>query len=309
MNQYKNVFITGHKGLVGSALVRKFKNSNHNIIIADKNQVNLLNESQILQFLGDNKIDCIIHSAAKVGGIQFNINNPATMGYENSLLNLNIIESAHRHKIKKFIFLGSSCIYPRNCPQPMKEEYLLSGAYEPTNEMYGLAKTLGVKLIEAYNKQYGYNWFSVQPCNIYGINDNFDPINSHFMSANIRKFHEAKINNLNSITCWGTGSAKREILYVDDLADAIEFLLYNYIDNTLINIGSGIDHTIKDLVHLIAEIIGYNGTINWDLTKPDGMTRKLLDVSKLKNLNWTPSIDIKTGINNTYNWWKESIKC
>lgn len=304
--KYKNILITGHKGFVGKSIVKKFKTENENILTVDKNIVNLLNFKQINDFVKYNDIDCIIHSAARVGGIQFNINNPATMGYENSTINLNILESAHQNKVNKVIFLGSSCIYPKECPQPMKEEYLLTGPFEPTNELYALSKTLGVKMVEAYNKQYGYNWFSVQPSNIYGPEDNFDPINSHFIAANIKKFHDAKINNLKDVICWGTGEAKREILYVDDLADAIYFLLYNYDDTKLINIGMGIDKTIKELIHLIKSIIGYNGTIQWDTTKPNGMMQKLLDTSKLENIGWKYKTPIEEGIIKTYNWYLQN---
>lgn len=306
-NEFNNIYITGHKGFAGRAILNQFKLTNHNCLTADKNIVNLLKSEDVENFIASQNIDCIIHCAARVGGIQFNINNPATMGYENSLINLNILQAAHKFKIKKVIFLGSSCCYPRNCPQPMLEEYLLTGAFEPTNELYGISKTLGVKMVEAYNKQYGYNWFSVQPCNLYGPNDNFDPLNSHFIAANIKKFHEAKKQNLDKVICWGSGNARREIMYVEDLANAIHFLLYNNKNLSLINIGMGIDKSIKELVEIIKKITNYNGIIEWDLNKPDGMPQKLLNVDKLNNLGWKYNTNIEEGIQKTYDWWKEQI--
>lgn len=304
------VYVTGHKGLVGSSLCQIFKNKGYEVITSSKEEVNFLNKSQIDLFLKTNKPDVVVLAAARVGGITFNMNNPAIMGYENGIIMLNALQSCHENNINRVIYLGSSCIYPRICPQPMKEEYMLTGPFEPTNELYALAKSLGVKMIEAYNKQYGHDWFSVQPCNLTGPNDNFNKNNSHFFSANVRKIYEAKANNLNELICWGDGSARRELLYSLDLADAVEFLLNNYKGKSLINIGMGIDYTIKEYVEMLCEIIGFNGKIVWDTTKPNGMPKKLLDTSKLNNLGWKYKTDVKEIGQNVYNWFlnnKEKI--
>ena len=297
------VYVTGHKGLVGSALFEVFQNKGYDVITSSKEEVNFLNMTEIVNFLEKHKPDVVILSAARVGGINFNMNNPATMGYENGLITLNSLESCHRVNIKKVIYLGSSCIYPKHCPQPMKEEYLLTGTFEPTNELYALAKCLGVKLVEGYNKQYGHDWFSVQPCNITGPNDNFSKINSHFFSANVRKIYEAKENNLTELVCWGDGSAKRELLYSLDLADSIEFLLNNYKENSLVNVGMGIDHTIKEYIEILCEIIGFNGKIVWDTTKPNGMQQRLLNIDKLNKLGWTYKTDVKLIGKIVYSWF------
>lgn len=297
------IYITGHKGLVGSALYETFKNKNYEVITSTKEQVNFLNKTQIDEFLKTNKPDVVILSAARVGGITYNINNPATMGYENGLITLNTLQSCHENNIKKVIYLGSSCIFPKECNQPMKEEYLLTGNFEPTNLTYALAKTFGIKMIEAYNKQYGYEWFSVQPCNITGPNDNFNKNNSHFFAANIRKIYEAKINKQNEILCWGTGIARRELLYSFDLAEAIEFLLNTYNDKSLINIGMGIDYSIKEYIETLCDIIGYNGKIVWDETKPNGMLQKLLDTTKINNLGWTYKTDMRNIGKKVFNWF------
>lgn len=297
------VYITGHKGLVGSALYETFKNKKYDVITSAKEDVNFLNKSQIDNFLKLNNPDVVILSAARVCGISYNLNNPASIGYENGMITLNSLQSCHENNIKKVIYLGSSCIFPKHCAQPMKEEYLLTGKFEETNQTYALAKSMGVKMVEAYNKQYGYDWFSVQPCNITGPNDNFSKNNSHFFAANVRKIYEAKEKNLSELECWGDGSAKREILYSSDLADSIEFLLNNYKDKALINIGMGVDYTIKEYVELLCEIIGFNGKIVWDTTKPNGMPQKLLNVEKLNKLGWSYKTEVKQIGKNVYNWF------
>lgn len=304
MNKQDKIYVAGHKGLVGSAIVRCLQNSGYqNIITKTKEELNLLEQSKVNDFFGEEKPDYVFLAAAKVGGIMANSTTPAEFIYDNLTIETNVINTAYRHKVKKLLFLGSSCIYPKLCPQPIKEEYLLTGPLEPTNEAYAVAKIAGLKLCQYYNEQYGTNYISVMPTNLYGENDNFNLETSHVLPALLRKFHEGKINNSPEIVVWGTGAAKREFLLVDDLADACLFLMQNYTDNQIINIGTGEDIAIKELAEKIKKIVGYTGQIIWDQTKPDGTPRKLLDVSRLHQLGWKHKTSLEDGIKNTYLWY------
>lgn len=304
MDKNSNIVVFGSSGLVGSSILRRLKTDGYkNVYAPNRNSVNLAIKHQVIEYLHDCGAEYVFLCAAKVGGIMANMKYPAEFGYENGIINLNVIDSCHITNVKKLLFLGSSCIYPRECPQPMKEEYLLSGPFEPTNELYALAKTFGLKLCEAYNKQYNDNFISCQPCNIYGVGDHFDTENSHVVSALISKFHKAKIENSPTVTAWGTGSAKRELLYVDDCADACLFLMNSYDKKEFINVGTGDDLTIRELTYLIAKVVGYTGEIIWDTSKPDGMPRKVMDVSKINNLGWKYKTSLEEGLIKTYNWY------
>lgn len=301
------IFITGHKGLVGSALYRKLKSEDfNNIIVASKDELDLTDQKNTYEFFKKYKPEYVFLAAAKVGGILANSNYPAEFIYQNLMIETNIINSAFLTGVKKLLFLGSSCIYPKYSNQPIKEDYLLSGILEPTNEAYAIAKIAGIKLCDAYRKQYGANFISVMPTNLYGINDNFHLNNSHVLPALIRKFHEAKLNNLNYVELWGTGAPLREFLDVDELAEACLFLMQNYNDYGIINIGVGKDISIKDLANMVKEIVGYNGEIKWDKNKPDGTLRKLLDVSKINSLGWKSNQKLSDGIIKLYNWFTEN---
>jgi GDP-L-fucose synthase len=301
------IFVAGHNGLVGSALVRALKAKGYQeLILKTRSELNLLDQKAVNDFFNAYKPEYILVAAAKVGGIWANQNYPANFIYENIQIAANIIHHAYLHGVKKLLYLGSSCIYPRLCPQPMKEEYLLSGLLEPTNEPYAIAKIAGIKMCQSYNRQFGTNFISVMPTNLYGENDNFDPETSHVLPALIRKFHLAKINNEPQIKMWGTGSARREFLHVDDMTRACLLLMENYDHSDFVNIGYGQDLTIKELALLIKEIVNYQGEIKWDQTKPDGMPQKLLDSSRLLNMGWRPEIDLKTGITMLYNWYLEN---
>lgn len=312
----KKVFIAGHKGMVGSAILRKLSLRNDiKIITCDRSQVELTNQSQVLNFFQKNKIDEVYLAAAKVGGIQANNNYPADFIYENLMIEANIIHSAHLNDVQKLLFLGSSCIYPKFADQPMQEKTLLTGILEETNEPYAMAKIAGIKLCESYNRQYERDYRSVMPTNLYGINDNFHPENSHVVPALLRRFHEAKINQLPEVIAWGTGLAMREFLYVDDMAAASIFVLdldkSTYDKHTEpmlshINIGTGVDCTIKELTDTIAKVVGYTGDIVWDSSKPDGTPRKLMDVNRLKSLGWQYSIDLEHGLKQTYDWFLDN---
>jgi GDP-L-fucose synthase len=305
----KAILILGGSGLVGSAIIRNLKYKGYKDIFYPKSKdLNLLIQDEVCSYMSDLKPDIVVMAAAKVGGIAANIKSPADFGYINGMMNLNVIDCAYKNKVEKLLFLGSSCIYPRECPQPMKEESLLQGPCEPTNEMYALSKIYGIKLCEAYNKQYGTNFISCQPCNIYGEGDHFDLENSHVVGALINKFHKAKMENSPNVVMWGTGSAKRELLYVDDCADACVFLLEKYNDSKFINVGTGHDISIKDLALEIKNIVGYFGDIIWDTTKPDGMPRKVVDVSKINSLGWKANTSLTDGLMKTYNWYLNNIK-
>lgn len=304
MDISSKIYVAGHKGLVGSAIVRKLTASGYkNILTADKIRLNLIDQRATADFFENEKPDYVFLAAAKVGGILANNNYPADFIYDNTMIESNIIHSSFKTGVKKLLFLGSSCIYPKLANQPIKEEYLLEGKLEPTNEPYAIAKILGIKLCQSFNRQYGTNYISVMPTNLYGYNDNFDLNNSHVLPALIRKFHEAKQNAQESVTLWGTGAPYREFLFVEDLADACVFLMNNYNETEIVNVGTGSDISIKDLAELIKKIIGYKGNIEWDSSKPDGTPKKLLDVSKLSGLGWESTTSLEKGIQLTYNWY------
>lgn len=287
--------------MVGSAIVRTLKkNGYHNIITRTHKELNLCRQYDTEKFFAEEKPDYVFLAAAKVGGIVANQEAPADFMYDNIILEMNIIHSAWQNRCKKLLFLGSSCIYPGMAPQPMPESCLLTSKPEKTNEAYALAKISGLKYCEFLNKQYGTDYISAMPTNLYGPNDNYHPTHSHVLPALIRRFHEAKEAGLDEVICWGTGTPLREFLYVDDLADACVFLMNNYSGNETVNIGTGKELTIKDLAELIAEVIGYQGKIKWDSSKPDGTARKLLDISKLENLGWKYQTELKDGIRLAY---------
>lgn len=309
MEQGDKIFVAGHNGMVGSAFTRKLKeNGFNNLLLKSSRELDLRNQQEVNDFFVKEKPDHVFLAAAKVGGILSNNTYRAEFIYENIAIQSNVIHAAYLNNVKKLMFLGSSCIYPKMAPQPLKEEYLLTGPLEPTNEPYAIAKIAGLKMCEAYHDQYGCNFISVMPTNLYGPNDNFHPENSHVLPALLRKFHEAVKNNEPSVTVWGTGNPKREFLHVDDLADACFYLMQNYHDREFINIGWGEDITIKELAALIQKITGFRGNIIFDDKKPDGTPRKLLDISKLKALGWNPRITLEEGITETYKVYRETYR-
>jgi GDP-L-fucose synthase len=308
MLKSSKIFIAGHKGMVGSAVVRSLEKAGYqNLVVKDRSELDLTSQTETREFIQDEKIEVIIDAAAKVGGILANDTYPYDFIMQNMLIQNNLIQAAVENKIQKFIFLGSSCIYPKIAPQPLKEEYLLTGPLEPTNEWYAIAKISGIMACRAARKQKGLNAVSLMPTNLYGFNDNFDLNGSHVLPAMIRKFHEAKENNTN-VTLWGTGSPYREFLHVDDLAAATLFALENELEHDLYNVGFGTDLTIKELAELVQKIVGHQGEIIWDTTKPDGTPKKLMDSSKLRNLGWEPKINLEEGIQLTYDWFLEMLK-
>ncbi|MGB2457967.1 MAG: GDP-L-fucose synthase family protein [Flavobacteriales bacterium] len=307
LNKSSKIYIAGHRGMVGSACWRILEKLGYsNLIGRTSKELDLRNQSQVYDFLRDSKPDVIIDAAAKVGGIVANKDYPYQFLMENMQIQNNLISAAHDLNIAKFIFLGSSCIYPKLAPQPLKEEYLLTDSLEPTNEWYAIAKISGVKLCEAIRRQFGKDFVSLMPTNLYGSNDNFDLQTSHVLPAMIRKFHEAKENNHSDVTLWGSGSPMREFLHVDDLANAVVFALENVLPDYLYNVGTETDVTIKELADTIQSQVGHKGNINWDSSKPDGTPRKLMDSSKMMQLGWRPTYNLKTGIANTYSWFLEN---
>jgi GDP-L-fucose synthase len=306
----KTIFIAGHNGMVGSAIVRQLeKDKNNTLITASRSELDLTNQQAVNDFFARNSIDQVYLAAAKVGGIYANNEYPAEFIYENLMIEANIINAAHQNNIQKLLFLGSSCIYPKNADQPMKEDALLTGVLESTNEPYAIAKIAGIKLCESYNRQYGRDYRSVMPTNLYGQNDNYHLENSHVIPALIRRFHEAKLSGDKYVIAWGSGKAKREFLYVDDMAEASIFVMNLekeiYEEHTKpmlshINIGSGVDCTIKKLVETVAKTVGYKGEIHFDTSKPDGTLRKLMNVSRLESIGWKSNIDLEEGLNLTY---------
>lgn len=301
MDKNGKIYVAGHRGMVGSAIVRALeKNGYHNIVTRTHKELDLTRQDAVEAFFEEEKPDYVFLAAAKVGGIVANNEAPADFLYENMILEMNVIHSAFKNNVKKLMFLGSSCIYPRMCPQPIKEEYLLTGSLEQTNEAYALSKISGLKYCEYLNRQYHTDYISVMPTNLYGPNDNYHPAHSHVLPALIRRFHEAKVDNLPYVTCWGTGKPLREFLYVDDLADACVFLMNNYSGNETVNLGTGKELTIKELTELVAKVIGYTGEIRWDFSKPDGTPRKLLNVSKLESLGWHYKTELEDGIRLSY---------
>lgn len=306
MNLDSKIFVAGHKGLVGSSIVRFLKNNGYaNLIFASKKDLDLRNDSMTLNFFHSIQPEYVFLAAAKCGGIKDNINNPVQFLEDNLRIQNSVISSSYKVGVKKLLFLGTACIYPKECVQPIKEEYLLSGFLEPTNEAYSIAKIAGIKLCQAYNKQYKTNFISAQPSNVYGPNDNFNPESSHVIAGLIRRLHEAKQSNQKSIDCWGTGNVRREFIYVDDLAEALIFLMHHYDGNEIINVGTGEDVSIKELVKHLVSVIEYHGEINWDQTKPEGMKQRLLDVKKLINLGWQPKTLLNQGLRLTYDYFKK----
>ncbi len=301
MNKESKIYVAGHRGMVGSAIVRKLTELGYtNIITKSRKEVDLTNQFQVNQFFHFERPEYVFLSAAKVGGIKANDQYRADFIYENIIIQSNVIKASHNTGVKKLLFLGSSCIYPKLCPQPIKEEYLLTGLLEPTNDAYAIAKISGIKMCQDFNKQYGTNYISVMPTNLYGPNDNYDLNNSHVLPALIRKFHDAKVEGKEKVEIWGTGTPKREFLYVDDLADACHYLMTNYNSSEIVNIGTGEDITIKDLAYLIKDTIEFEGDIYFNTDMPDGTPRKLLDVNRIKGLGWTYKTSLKEGIQKTY---------
>lgn len=297
MEKNSKIFVAGHRGMVGSAIVRQLEKEGYtNIITRTHRELDLCRQDAVEKFFAEEKPEYVFLGAAKVGGIMANASALADFMYDNMILEMNVIHEAWKNDCKKLMFLGSSCIYPRMAEQPMKESCLLTSALEPTNEAYALAKISGLKYCEYLNRQYHTDFISVMPTNLYGPNDNYHPEHSHVLPALIRRFHEAKENGLTEVTCWGTGTPLREFLYVDDLAEACVYLMNHYSGNETVNLGSGKEVSIKELTEMVAKVVGYEGTIKWDTTKPDGTPRKLLDVSKLESLGWKYHTELEEGI-------------
>jgi len=312
----KNIFVAGHRGMVGSAIVRQLEQGDNNkVITATRSELDLTSQQAVCSFFAENKFDQVYLAAAKVGGIHANNEYPAEFIYENLMIQANIIHAAHQNGVQQLLFLGSSCIYPKLAPQPMKEGALLTGELECTNEPYAIAKIAGIKLCESYNRQYRRDYRSVMPTNLYGENDNFHPENSHVIPALLRRFHEAKLNNDPVVMAWGSGKPMREFLHVDEMAEASIFVMN--LDNQTyqaetqsmlshINVGTGVDCTIKELTETVAKVVGYQGEIQWDTSKPDGAPRKLMDVSRLERLGWKAKISLEAGLTKTYAWFLEN---
>jgi GDP-L-fucose synthase len=313
MNKKDKIYIAGHRGLVGSAIVRQLEERGFaNLLMRTHKELDLTNQSQVQNFFQQEKPDYVILAAAKVGGIHANNTYPADFIYQNMMIEANVIKSAYESKVKRLLFLGSTCIYPKVVEQPMREDALLTGVLEPTNEPYALAKIAGIKLCESYNRQHGTDFRSVMPTNLYGVNDNFHPENSHVIPALMQRFHQAKIDNDEEVVVWGTGNAMREFLYVDDMAQASLFVLeldeQTYKANTQpmlshINVGTGKDVIIREMAETMRKVIGFKGKLTFDTTKPDGVSRKLIDVSRLSNMGWEYSVDLKDGLSRVYKWY------
>ena len=300
------IYVAGHRGLVGSAVVRSLESQGFkNLTVRTHEELDLTEQSAVRRFFEATRPQAVILAAARVGGIHANNSHPAGFLRDNLLIQDNVIDAAYRSGVEKFVFLGSSCIYPKMAPQPIKEDYLLTGPLEPTNEWYAIAKIAGIKMCQAYRREYGFNAISLMPTNLYGPGDNFDLQSSHVLPALIRKFHEAKRGNAKTVEIWGTGTPRREFLHVDDLADAVLYLLQKYDAEPIVNIGWGEDLTIRQLAEVIMSAIGYSGALTFDHSKPDGTPRKLLDVSRLHGLGWRPRISLQAGIHATYAWFRE----
>ena len=303
----QRIYIAGHRGLVGSAIVRQLEAvGNDNWIGATRDELNLCEREAVFDFMGQQRPTAVIIAAAKVGGIVANNNFPVEFLSENVQVQTNLMDAAHKFDVEHLVFLGSSCIYPKFAPQPISEDSLLTGPLEETNEAYAIAKIAGVKLVQAYRKEFGRKWTSAMPTNLYGPGDNFDPQTSHVLPALLRKFHEAKLAGLDSVTLWGSGTPRREFLHVDDLAKAVLFLLQGYDEDTAINVGTGVDIEISELASLISEVTNFKGSIAWDTSKPDGTPRKLLDVSRINQLGWNSEILLTDGIKSTYEWFVQN---
>jgi GDP-L-fucose synthase len=308
MNTSPKIYVAGHRGMVGSAIVRRLQAAGHsNLVLRSSKELDLRQQDEVAEFFRREQPQQVYLAAAKVGGILANNTYRAEFLYDNLMMQANVIDAAYRNGVEKLMFLGSSCIYPKMAPQPLREDYLLTGLLEPTNEPYAIAKIAGIKLCDAYRAQYGCNFISVMPTNLYGPNDNYHPENSHVLPAMIRRFHEAKRDGVPSVTIWGTGTPRREFLHVDDLADACYYLMQHYNEPGLVNIGVGEDVSILELAQMVSRIVGYTGSINHDLSKPDGTPRKLMDVSKLHSFGWQATIDLENGIRSVYAEVKERL--
>jgi GDP-L-fucose synthase len=305
MDKTDKIFVAGHRGMVGSALVRRFEaEAFSNVVTRERSQLDLTDESAVAKFFAEERPDVVIVAAAKVGGIKANNDYPVEFLVENLRIQNNVIRAAHENGVRKLLFLGSSCIYPKSAPQPIEESALLTGPLEPTNEAYAIAKIAGIKLCQAFSREYGANFISAMPTNLYGPNDNFDLETSHVLAALLRKAHEAKTRNDRNLVVWGTGKPRREFLHVDDLASACLLLLEKYDSPEIINVGCGEDISIRELAELICDVVGFDGELAWDTTKPDGTPRKLLDVTKIRALGWKPVITLRDGIVRTYDWFR-----
>jgi GDP-L-fucose synthase len=302
----KKVWVAGHRGMVGSALVRRLSNESCEIVTVDRSEVDLTRQTQVERWMGRNRPDVVLIAAARVGGIMANATHPGAFLYENLLIGTNIIQSARECGVEKLLFLGSSCIYPRHSPQPISEEALLTGSLEPTNEGYAIAKIAALKLAQYYNRHHACRFISAMPTNLYGPNDNFDPVNSHVLPALVRRIHEAKHNRNRIVEIWGSGKPLREFLHVDDLADACIFLIKTYDDPLHINVGSSHEVSILDLAELVADVVGYEGNFIFDTSKPDGAPRKLVDSSRIRALGWRPQIPLRQGIEDLYRSWRKT---
>jgi GDP-L-fucose synthase len=308
LNQDSRIYVAGHRGLVGAAVVRALRQQGfENLLLRTHAELDLTLQAAVREFFDRERPAAVIMAAARVGGIHANNTRPALFIRDNLLIQDNVIDAAHRSGVGKFVFLGSSCIYPKLAPQPIKEEYLLTGPLEPTNEWYAVAKIAGLKMCQAYRREFGFNAISLMPTNLYGPGDNFDLQNSHVLPALIRRFHEAKLRGDETMSIWGTGTPRREFLHVDDLADAVIYLLKNYEDESIVNIGWGEDVTIRELAELVMAASGYQGRLVFDSSKPDGTPRKLLDTTRLTGLGWRPKIQLKAGIDSTYAWFREHV--
>jgi GDP-L-fucose synthase len=308
LNHDSRIYVAGHRGLVGAAVVRALQQQGYrNLLLRTHPELDLTDQTAVREFFDRQRPAAVIMAAARVGGIHANSTRPALFIRDNLLIQDNVIDAAHRSGVAKFVFLGSSCIYPKLAPQPIKEEYLLTGPLEPTNEWYAVAKIAGVKMCQAYRREFGFNAISLMPTNLYGPGDNFDLQNSHVLPALIRRFHEAKLRGEGTLSIWGTGTPRREFLHVDDLADAVIYLLKTYEDESIVNIGWGEDVTIRELAELVMSASGYKGSLVFDASKPDGTPRKLLDTSRLTALGWRPKIPLKVGIESTYAWFREHV--
>jgi len=305
MHSESRIFVAGHRGLVGSAIVRRLRAAGfNNLLLTDRHTLDLTRQSDVETYFSEQRPEYVFDAAAKVGGIHANDAYPAEFMHNNLAIQTNLIEAAYRHDARKFLFLGSSCVYPRMAPQPMNEDCLLTGPLEVTNQWYAVAKIAGLKMCQAYRRQYGFNAISLMPTNLYGPGDNFHPLNSHVLPALLRKFHEAKMAGEKSVQAWGSGRPRREFLHVDDMADACVFLMQHYDDEQLINIGWGEDVSIAELAALIGRVVGFSGELHFDATKPDGTPRKLLDTTRLKALGWKPRIALEEGVRTTYEWYR-----
>ena len=307
MDKHARIFIAGHRGMVGSAIVRALTSQGYEqLIVRTSKELDLRDNARVAAFFADVKPEYVFLAAAKVGGILANSTLPAEFIYDNLAIQTNVVHQAYLHGVKKLLLLGSSCIYPRDSPQPMKEEYLLTGPLEPTNEWYAVAKIAGIKMCQAYRRQYGSDFIAAMPTNLYGPNDNFDLQHSHVLAALLRRFHEAREQGAEP-TLWGTGTPLREFLHADDCADACLFLMERYSDAQIVNVGAGREISIGQLATMVAEVVGYHGAIHWDRTKPDGMPRKLMDCSRMTALGWTPRIPLREGLEDAYRWYQRHV--